>query len=134
MPLADTTPAFVDNTVRIGEVVDAGLGGYTPVGMVEQLVEFMAATTGLPWVGGIVATTILMRTFMLPVVFGSMRNNTILMNIQPEMQLHTNRMRECQTRNDHVSACQFPASATCLQQLLYLGRLSSRGSQPASPV
>ena len=74
----------------------------TPVGLVQQLVEFISATGGLPWIGGIVATTILMRTIMLPVVFGSMRNNTKLMNLQPEMQLHSGRMRECQTRNDHV--------------------------------
>jgi YidC/Oxa1 family membrane protein insertase len=74
----------------------------SPVGLVQQLVEFTAATSGLPWIGGIIATTILMRTIMLPVVFGSMRNNTKLMNLQPEMQLHSSRMRECQTRNDHV--------------------------------
>eukprot|EP00730_Choanoeca_flexa_P012664 TRINITY_DN4502_c0_g1_i1.p1 TRINITY_DN4502_c0_g1~~TRINITY_DN4502_c0_g1_i1.p1 ORF type:complete len:380 (+),score=79.86 TRINITY_DN4502_c0_g1_i1:101-1240(+) len=104
----------VDNTVRIGEVVDSGLGGMTPVGLVQQLVEWTSAMSGLPWVGGIVLTTVLMRTLMLPVVFGSMRNNTILMNIQPEMQLHSNRMRECQTRNDHEGASRAAANLQAL--------------------
>eukprot|EP00045_Choanoeca_perplexa_P007019 m.61612 g.61612 ORF g.61612 m.61612 type:complete len:410 (-) comp13892_c0_seq2:73-1302(-) len=110
----DTALAIVDNTVHIGEVVDAGLGGMTPVGLVQQLVEFTSAMGGLPWVGGIVATTVLMRTIMLPVVFGSMRNNTKLMNLQPEMQLHSGRMRECQTRNDHEGASRAAANLQAL--------------------
>jgi YidC/Oxa1 family membrane protein insertase len=67
-------------------------------------VVFHSASTGLPWAGGIVLTTIALRTALLPVVFGSMRNNTIIMNLRPEMELHSARMRQCQANGDSVGA------------------------------
>ncbi|EDQ92643.1 uncharacterized protein MONBRDRAFT_1400, partial [Monosiga brevicollis MX1] len=88
-----------------------GLGSFaTPVGLIQNLVEFNTVMLDAPWAVGICATTILMRTLMLPLVFGSMRNNTILMNIQPQLQLHSQRIRECQTRNDHDGAAQAAAN------------------------
>lgn len=63
-----------------------------------------SASTGLPWAAGIVLTTIALRTALLPVVFGSMRNNTIIMNLRPEMELHSARMRQCQANGDSVGA------------------------------
>eukprot|EP00061_Rhincodon_typus_P006761 g27746.t1 len=41
--------------VREAGLVELGLGGYTPVGMVQNILEFMHLDLGLPWWGAIVA-------------------------------------------------------------------------------
>lgn len=88
---------------QLGELREVGLGSlYTPVGLIQNFVEAASALPHLPWAGGIVLTTIALRTMLLPVVFGSMRNNTLLMNMKPEMELHSTRMRQCQANGDTV--------------------------------
>ena len=63
-----------------------------------------SVATGMPWVVGIIGTTIVARTLLLPVVFGSMRNNTKLMNIRPDTEFHTERLRACQAAGDKEGA------------------------------
>lgn len=93
---------FAENAsvAEIGQVAAAGLGNATPVGLLQNTVEAVSALSGQPWAVGIVGTTLVARVFLLPVVFGSMRNNTRLMNIRPETELHTERLRACQQAGD----------------------------------
>lgn len=104
--LSEETKAAISGTAaQFGELREVGLGSFTtPVGLIQNMVEICSASTGLPWVGGIVLTTIALRTALLPVVFGSMRNNTIIMNLRPEMELHSARMRQCQANGDSAGA------------------------------
>ena len=58
-----------------------------PVGWVENALDLLHASTGLPWVGTIVLATVAVRLALLPLVFRTMRNSTIIHNIRPEMEV-----------------------------------------------
>ncbi|KAI7790712.1 mitochondrial inner membrane protein OXA1L [Triplophysa rosa] len=71
-----------------------GLGSYTPVGLIQNLLEFMHVSIGLPWWGAIVAGTIIARCVVFPVIVKGQREAAKLNNVMPEMTKLTNRMNE----------------------------------------
>ncbi|XP_030636756.1 mitochondrial inner membrane protein OXA1L isoform X1 [Chanos chanos] len=75
-------------------LLELGLGGYTPVGLIQNLLEFMHVTVGMPWWGAIVAGTILARCAVFPVIVKGQREAAKLNNVLPEMTKLTNRMNE----------------------------------------
>ncbi len=79
----------------IGELHSLGLAGsYTPVSGCEQLLEWAAVQCGpLGWAGGIIGATVAVRTVLLPVVLRSMRTNRTIMNLRPEAEVHSDRMK-----------------------------------------
>ncbi|XP_048475406.1 mitochondrial inner membrane protein OXA1L isoform X2 [Rhincodon typus] len=83
--------------VREAGLVELGLGGYTPVGMVQNILEFMHLDLGLPWWGAIVAGTVLARTLVFPVIVKGQREAVKLNNHLPEMTKLTNKMNEAKT-------------------------------------
>ncbi|XP_060677674.1 mitochondrial inner membrane protein OXA1L isoform X2 [Hemiscyllium ocellatum] len=78
-------------------LAELGLGGYTPVGLVQQILEFIHLEVGLPWWGAIVAGTVLARTLVFPVIVKGQREAAKLNNHLPEMTKLTNRMNEAKT-------------------------------------
>ncbi|KAB5579289.1 hypothetical protein PHYPO_G00193390 [Pangasianodon hypophthalmus] len=73
---------------------ELGLGSYTPVGLIQNLLEFMHVSIGLPWWGAIVAGTIIARCAVFPVIVKGQREAAKLNNVLPEMTKLTNRMNE----------------------------------------
>lgn len=73
---------------------ELGLGSSTPVGLIQNLLEFMHVSIGLPWWGAIVAGTILARCVVFPVIVKGQREAAKLNNVMPEMTKLTNRMNE----------------------------------------
>ncbi|XP_067870249.1 mitochondrial inner membrane protein OXA1L isoform X1 [Heterodontus francisci] len=78
-------------------LVELGLGGYTPVGLIQNLLEFMHVDIGLPWWGAIVAGTVLARTLVFPVIVKGQREAAKLNNHLPAMTQLTNKMNEAKT-------------------------------------
>ncbi|KAL7875933.1 hypothetical protein AOLI_G00108960 [Acnodon oligacanthus] len=75
-------------------LAELGLGSFTPVGLIQNLLEFMHVGIGLPWWGAIVAGTIIARCAVFPVIVKGQREAAKLNNVLPEMTKLTNRMNE----------------------------------------
>ncbi|XP_041842055.1 mitochondrial inner membrane protein OXA1L isoform X2 [Melanotaenia boesemani] len=75
-------------------LAELGLASHTPVGLVQNLLEFMHIDLGLPWWGAIVTGTILARLALFPVIVKGQREAAKLNNVLPEMTKLTNRMNE----------------------------------------
>ncbi|XP_076828340.1 mitochondrial inner membrane protein OXA1L [Brachyhypopomus gauderio] len=73
---------------------ELGLGSYTPVGLIQNLLEFMHVSVGLPWWGAIVAGTIIARCAVFPVIVKGQREAVKLNNVLPQMTKLTNHMNE----------------------------------------
>ncbi|XP_072410686.1 mitochondrial inner membrane protein OXA1L isoform X2 [Chiloscyllium punctatum] len=91
-----TPPAELLDVAQAQEagLAELGLGGYTPVGLVQQVLEFIHLEVGLPWWGAIVAGTVLARTLVFPVIVKGQREAAKLNNHLPEMTKLTNKMNE----------------------------------------
>jgi len=57
------------------------------VGWIQNLLEAIQVSTGLPWWGTIVVATLTVRTLMLPFVLNQLRNAARLNNIRPQMEV-----------------------------------------------
>ncbi|KAL3860380.1 hypothetical protein ACJMK2_010512 [Sinanodonta woodiana] len=86
-PLPDPTE-FVQSLNSLGEPTfsSLGLGSYTPPGILQQGLEFLHVDVGLPWWGGIIAATIMVRCLMIPIAVLTQRNAAKLHNHLPTMQ------------------------------------------------
>ncbi|KAF7664286.1 hypothetical protein LDENG_00182880 [Lucifuga dentata] len=95
--LAEVPPAAAEvlqATVTESSLAELGLAGSTPVGLIQNLLEFMHVDLGLPWWGAIVAGTVLARLAVFPVIVKGQREAAKLNNVLPEMTKLTNRMNE----------------------------------------
>uniref|UniRef100_UPI0037E74A48 mitochondrial inner membrane protein OXA1L n=1 Tax=Semicossyphus pulcher TaxID=241346 RepID=UPI0037E74A48 len=75
-------------------LAELGLAGHTPVGLIQNMLEFMHVDLGLPWWGAIVVGTVLARLAVFPVIVKGQREAAKLNNVLPEMTKLTNRMNE----------------------------------------
>ncbi|XP_061524594.1 mitochondrial inner membrane protein OXA1L isoform X1 [Phycodurus eques] len=80
-----------DPEVRLAEL---GLAGHTPVGVIQNLLEFMHMDVGLPWWAAIVVGTVVARLAVFPVIVKGQREAAKLNNVMPEMSRLTSRMTE----------------------------------------
>nr|XP_057923388.1 mitochondrial inner membrane protein OXA1L isoform X2 [Doryrhamphus excisus] len=90
-PAAAEVLQAVTTEVRLTEL---GLGGHTPVGLIQNLLEFMHIDLGLPWWGAIVVGTVMARLIVFPVIVKGQREAAKLNNVMPEMTKLTTRMTE----------------------------------------
>ena len=58
-----------------------GLGGYSPSGLVQSLLEFLHVNAHLPWWASIVAATIAARLLLFPLVVRMRRDVTKMVNV-----------------------------------------------------
>ncbi|XP_029437713.1 mitochondrial inner membrane protein OXA1L [Rhinatrema bivittatum] len=91
--LADAAPALVD-AARELSLAELGLAGPTPVGLVQNALESLHLSLGLPWWGAIVAGTVLVRCMVFPLIVKGQREAAKLNNHMPEISKLTNRMNE----------------------------------------
>ncbi|KAL3046318.1 hypothetical protein OYC64_004348 [Pagothenia borchgrevinki] len=95
--LADVAPTAAEvlqAVVAEPRLVELGLCSYTPVGMVQHLLEFAHMDVGLPWWGAVVVGTVFARLVMFPLVVKGQREVAKLNNVMPEMTKLNNRMSE----------------------------------------
>ena len=60
-----------------------GLGGYSPVGLLQSSMELIYNTMGLPWWGTIIAATLCIRVAFLPVNILLQKNAIKMNNVNP---------------------------------------------------
>ncbi|XP_015247270.1 PREDICTED: mitochondrial inner membrane protein OXA1L [Cyprinodon variegatus] len=95
--VGDVAPVAADVLQAVAaepRLVELGLGSYTPVGVIQNILEFFHMDLGLPWWGAIVVGTVLARLAVFPVIVKGQREAAKLNNVLPEMTKLTNRMNE----------------------------------------
>lgn len=63
-----------------------GLNGYSPVGMIQSSMELIYNTTGLPWWGTIVASTLFIRVLFFPISIYMQKNAVRMHNVNPKVE------------------------------------------------
>ena len=98
------------------EIANLGLGGYTPVGLVQNGLEFLHAHLHLPWWLAIVSATVVLRFTLLPLVVKLQINAAKLNNIQPEMREIAQTMKQYREAGNSVMEAQEGAKLFNLYQ------------------
>lgn len=102
-----------------------GLGGWTPVGLVQNCFEYLHVTLGIPWWEAIVigkfcfvlfykrfklwalSGTIVIRTLMLPLVIIAQRNAARMNNYLPQMQAIQLKLTEARQTGNELDAARY---------------------------
>lgn len=102
-------PETVQSIAANGEPTFAsiGLGGWSPVGMVQQCLEYLHITLDVPWWGAILFGTIVVRVVMFPLVIMSQRNTARMNNNLPEMQLLQMKMTQARQIGDQLESARY---------------------------
>ncbi|XP_036406999.1 mitochondrial inner membrane protein OXA1L [Megalops cyprinoides] len=103
--VAEAAPTALDVLQGVGpelSLSELGLGSYTPVGLVQNVLEFMHVDVGLPWWGAIVAGTVLARCAVLPVIVKGQREAAKLNNVLPEITKITHRLNEAKRSGNQL--------------------------------
>lgn len=84
-----------------------GLGGWSPVGMVQQCLEYLHISLDVPWWGAILIGTVCVRLAMFPLVIMSQRNTAVMNNNLPEMQLIQMKMTQARQTGNQLEAARY---------------------------
>uniref|UniRef100_A0A2M4AQI5 Putative cytochrome oxidase bioproteinsis protein oxa1 mitochondrial n=1 Tax=Anopheles triannulatus TaxID=58253 RepID=A0A2M4AQI5_9DIPT len=84
-----------------------GLGGWTPVGIVQNCMEFLHIGLDLPWWGCIAIGTVVVRTLLFPLVIASQRNAAKMNNHMPQMQILQVKMTEARQAGNAIDAARY---------------------------
>ncbi|XP_077299841.1 mitochondrial inner membrane protein OXA1L-like [Arctopsyche grandis] len=79
-----------------------GLGGYSPLGIVQSTFEWLHMELGMPWWATIIAGTISVRVLLTPIVIMTQRNNAHMQNNTPTMTRIQREMTDAKQRGDQV--------------------------------
>ncbi|XP_053824604.1 mitochondrial inner membrane protein OXA1L isoform X2 [Vidua chalybeata] len=93
---------ILGNSPNLGEarLEELGLGGSSPVGMIQNLLEFLHLDLGLPWWGAIAAGTVGARILLLPLVLRGQREAARLSQHLPQLQRLSQRVAEARRGSD----------------------------------
>ena len=75
-------------------ITAVGLGGYTPVGLIQHCLDFLHLGIGLPWWGSIVVGTVVFRAIVFPIMIKGQVNSAKLAAIKPELERLQEKLRE----------------------------------------
>ncbi|XP_074874648.1 mitochondrial inner membrane protein OXA1L isoform X2 [Buteo buteo] len=79
---------------------DLGLGAFTPVGLVQNFLQFLHLDVGLPWWGAIAVGTLGARLALLPLLVRGQREAARLAAHMPQLQLLSQRLAEARRGSD----------------------------------
>ncbi|KAJ8718532.1 hypothetical protein PYW08_002769 [Mythimna loreyi] len=99
-----------------------GLGGWSPVGMVQNCLEYLHISLDVPWWGAILIGTVCVRLVMFPLVIMSQRNTAVMNNNLPEIQLLQMKMTEARQTGNQLEAARYA------QEMM--GFMKERGLNP----
>lgn len=110
IPLPPAPPESVGPALNaLGEPTfeSLGLGGWSPVGLIQSALEFIHVSVGLPWWGTIAIATVILRSLIFPLVVVSQRNAAKMNNYMPQLQVLQMKMSEARTSGDHLNAARY---------------------------
>jgi YidC/Oxa1 family membrane protein insertase len=117
-PITDATTTLSDVIIpamQFGDLKAYGLCNFTPVGLVQWLMELTQVTTQLPFWGTIVLTTVGVRLLLLPVAIRSQRHAARMSILKPEMDRITSHITRARESNDYMNMAKYSQE---LQDLL----------------
>ncbi|XP_060031329.1 mitochondrial inner membrane protein OXA1L [Erinaceus europaeus] len=95
---------------------ELGLSSFTPVGLVQNLLESMHVEFGLPWWGAIAACTVLARCLVFPLIVKGQREAAKIHNHLPELQKFSTRIRDARLAGDHAEFYKISSEMTFYQK------------------
>lgn len=84
-----------------------GLGGWSPVGLVQNCMEYLHITLDIPWWGAIMIGTICVRTVIFPLVLMSQRNAAKMSNNMPQIQVLQTKMTEARQSGNALDSARY---------------------------
>ena len=84
-----------------------GLGGWSPVGLVQNCMEFVHVTCDVPWWGAIAIGTVIVRTLIFPLVIMAQRNAAKMNNHMPQMQILQMKMTEARQSGNAIDSSRY---------------------------
>ena len=109
----DDTPTTIDffedeeylqSIVQATDFASLGLGGYSPPGLIQTILESLHNTAGLPWWVCIVSSTIVLRMALFPFVVRSMRSSQRTTMVQPQISELMEKAKKANLRGDTFEA------------------------------
>jgi len=105
-------PAIPELVAKVAEGVEPafstiGLGGWTPVGIVQNCMEFLHIGMDLPWWTCIMIGTVFVRTVIFPLVIMSQRNSAKMNNNLPQIQLLQMKLTEARQGGNAIDAARY---------------------------
>lgn len=84
-----------------------GLGGWTPVGIVQNCFEFLHVSLGIPWWEAIAIGTLVIRFALFPLVIMAQRNAAKMNNHLPQMQVIQLKMTEARQSGNQMEVARY---------------------------
>ncbi|GBP27129.1 Mitochondrial inner membrane protein OXA1L [Eumeta japonica] len=84
-----------------------GLGGWSPVGLIQNALEYLHVTLDVPWWGAILIGTICVRVVLFPLVIMSQRNAAVMNNNLPEIQTLQVKMTHARQTGNQLEAARY---------------------------
>ncbi|XP_066256093.1 mitochondrial inner membrane protein OXA1L [Euwallacea similis] len=108
-PIPDAVAEALSKLNELGEptFTSLGLGGWTPIGMVQNCMEYLHVTLGVEWWLAIVIGTIVIRTVLFPLVISAQRNAAKMNNVLPQMQALQLKMTESRQTGDALNTARY---------------------------
>lgn len=78
--------ASVTDLSMENDISSLGLGGYSPIGLIQSSLEWIHVHTGLPWWSSIIVATVILRSAMFPLAVRVQANAARFNNIRPETE------------------------------------------------
>ncbi|XP_006037156.2 mitochondrial inner membrane protein OXA1L-like, partial [Alligator sinensis] len=103
---------------------ELGLGNYTPVGLIQTVLESLHVHLGLPWWGAIMAATAVARFLVFPLILKGQREETKLNNQLPEITRFTTLLSEARRSGNHLQFAKVNSDLMRYQQANYINPLA----------
>lgn len=88
LPTLPVDESVINSLAANGEptLVSLGLGGNSPIGLLQSALEHLHVAYDIPWWGCIAISTVVIRLLLTPLVIITQRNAAVMRNTLPEMQ------------------------------------------------
>ncbi|XP_037502532.1 mitochondrial inner membrane protein OXA1L isoform X1 [Rhipicephalus sanguineus] len=103
VPVESFVESLGDDTV-VPTLQSVGLGGWSPSGMVQQLLDLLHTSTGLPWWATIAVSTLFVKVLLLPLIIKGQKNSIHMNNNLPQMQHLQAKMTEARNTGNQLEA------------------------------
>ncbi len=99
-----------------GDFTSLGLGGYSPVGLIQWALEYLHCNLHLPWWAAIIASTVVLRTLIFPLAVRVQANAVKLNNIRPEADSLMAKIKQYNQAGNKMMSAQQTAKLMALYQ------------------
>lgn len=108
-PIPEIDISTINPVNALGEptLESLGLGGWSPIGLVQNALEYLHVSLDLPWWGAIVIGTVIVRILMFPLVVVAQRNAAKMNNYLPQLQSIQLKMTEARQCGNQLEAARY---------------------------